>query len=65
MFRDVQPSSLKKATAAETLRIIDDLCIRLGESVHPLVLAIGVVDVICFYGWTPAELVCYYEKNSR
>ena len=64
MFRDVQPSSLKKATAAETLQIIDDLCIRLGESVHPLALAIGVADVICFYGWTPAELALYFE-NSR
>jgi hypothetical protein len=56
MFYEKKVSSTKRATAAQALQVIDEMCKRLKNELHPVVLGQLVVDLSSYFGWDVRDL---------
>ena len=63
MFYEPIAHPEKRASAEQTLQLINELCVELAEKVHPLSLAFGVVLVSCHFGWTTRELMVEFQRQ--
>lgn len=64
MFMVSEPNPVKKATAIETLAVVNDVCNTLsGTNISVFALSTGLRSIAHHFGWRSEELLAHWPER--
>lgn len=64
MFMISHPNPVKRATAIETLEIVNDICTNLsGTNISVFALSTGLRSIAHHFGWSSEELLAHWPER--